>query len=429
MARAESHLAVSEVAAGSAHLTKGMENWQRACALASAVVLGLTLVAASSAEEQTLTVLYNFKGSPDGSTPVAGLVRDAAGNLYGTTNVGGNNNGTVFEVTSQGTEKILHTFKGNPDGSQPWAGLVQDAAGNLYGTTAYGGAFNFGTVFKVTKAGKERVLYSFRGAPDGATPFAGLIRDSAGNLYGTTLHGGSGSCNGGGAQGCGTVFMLSAGGTETVLYSFAGGTDGERPAAGLVRDSAGNLYGTTVEGGGTNCSDPFVNGCGTVFMISNAGSETILHSFTGNPTDGEGPFSSLIIGANGNLYGTTMMGGAYTYGTVFELTITGTETVLHSFGAGSDGKSPAAGLIQDRRGNLYSTTEVGGGTGCAGNGCGTVFRLTKTGKETVLVAFPDTSGGSIPFAGLIPDTAGNLYGTTSNGGTSGGPGIVFKLTP
>lgn len=215
MARPESELAVSKEAAGSA-----------------AVVLGLALAAVPSAEGQTLTVLYNFTGSPDGAAPVAGVVRDAAGSLYGTTSVGGNNHGTVFEVSSQGTKKILHTFRGKPDGSQPWAGLVRDSPGNLYRTTAYGGRFNFGTVFKVTKAGKERVLYSFRGSPDGATPFAGLIRDSAGNLYGTTSYEGSGTCKGTGGQGCGTVFMVSASGTETVLHNFAGGTDGERPVAG-----------------------------------------------------------------------------------------------------------------------------------------------------------------------------------------------------
>ena len=403
-----------------------MENLWLAPALA--VVIGLAVFASPSAEAQTLTVLYNFAGSPDGSAPVAGLVRDAAGNLYGTTSVGGNNNGTVFEVSSQGTETILHTFRGKPDGSQPWAGLVRDAQGNLYGTTAYGGAFNFGTVFKVTPAGKERVLYSFTGAPDGATPFAGLIRDSAGNLYGTTSYGGSGTCTGGG-QGCGTVFKLSASGTETVLHSFAGGTDGERPMAGLVRDSAGNLYGTTAAGGGANCSDSSVNGCGTVFRLSNTGVETVLHSFAGYPTDGESPYAGLIIGAKGNLYGTTVMGGAHGYGTVFKLTQAGKETLLYSFtGIGNDGISPSAGVVRNG-GNIYGTTQAGGGTGCAGDGCGTVFKLTNTGTETVLCAFEVGNDAAVPFAGLILDPAGNLYGTTSNGGTAGGPGTVFKLTP
>src|SRR5713226_712262 len=156
-----------------------------------AVILVIVLLPILPAAAQT--TLYNFKGDTDGAPPVAPLIRDSAGNLYGTTYVGGNNNGTVFEVNSAGHETILHTFKG-PDGSEPWAGLVRDAAGNLYGTTAYGGAFNFGTVFKITRAGKERVLYSFTGPPDGGTPFAGLILDSAGNLYGTTLFGGTANC-------------------------------------------------------------------------------------------------------------------------------------------------------------------------------------------------------------------------------------------
>ncbi len=395
-------------------------------AYALAALLALSLLAALPAPAQT--TLYNFKGDPDGAAPVAPLIRDSAGNLYGTTYVGGNNNGTVFEVNSAGHETILHTFKG-PDGSEPWAGLVRDAAGNLYGTTAYGGAFNFGTVFKITRAGKERVLYSFTGPPDGGTPFAGLILDSAGNLYGTTLFGGTANCTaGGGQKGCGTVFTVTATGAETVLHSFAGGADGAYPGAPLVRDSSGNLYGATEQGGQANCTDYTVNGCGTVFMLSPAGMETVLHSFSGNPTDGERPQGVILVG--GNLYGTTQQGGAYSSGTVFKVTGSGSESVLYSFGGvANDGLNPGAGLVWDGAGHFYGTTITGGGPGCIPtNGCGTVFVITKTGREKVLAATSEFTGGCVPYAALIRDAAGKLFGTTSNCGTHGF-GTVFSMKP
>jgi uncharacterized repeat protein (TIGR03803 family) len=431
MTRPQSHSPLPNLVAGFSSWLKWRHYRCCAEALALPAVLGVAMFSAPSAEAQTLSVLYNFKGSPDGSVPAAGVIRDAAGNLYGTTYVGGNNNGTVFEVSSQGTETILHTFKGIPDGSEPWAAVVRDPAGNLYGTTAYGGAFNFGTVFKVTPTGHERVLYSFTGPPDGATPFAALIRDSAGNLYGTTSAGGSGTCNIGGQQGCGTVFMVSASGTERVLYSFAGGTDGVRPMAGLVPDAAGNLYGTTTQGGAAHCSDFSVSGCGTVFKLSKTGIETVLHSFAGYPNDGEGPTARLIFGAKGVLYGTTLMGGAYSYGTVFKVNVANRkETVMYSFTGGStDGINPAGGLTRDAAGNLYGITQAGGGAVCAGSGCGTIFRLDKNGNETVLCSFAVGNDASVPAGDLIRDSAGNLYGTTSNGGTAGGPGTVYKLIP
>jgi len=418
MTRPESHSSLPKVVAVPAHLRKRIKN---GCAygLGLWVVLGVAVFAAHSAEGQTLTVLYNFAGSPDGAAPVAALVRDADGNLYGTTSGGGNNSGTVFEVSANGTETILYSFRGKKDGSQPWAGLVRDAQGNLYGTTSYGGAFNFGVVFEVTKTGKERVLYNFKGLPDGQHPVAGLVRDAAGNFYGTTSAGGGGNCNYG--AGCGTVFMLSSTGTERVLHRFAGGTmDGGSPVAGLVRDASGNLYGTTYGGG--------ASGLGTVFKVDPTGNETVLYSFAGYPSDGENPSAGLVWHA-GNLYGTTQGGGAYRYGTVFRVTKTGRESVLYSFGGSlSDGQNPAAGVIGDAAGNLYGTTLGGGGTVCAGNGCGTVFQLTKHGKETLLCVFTVGNDASIPFAGVILDADGNLYGTTSNGGTARGPGTVFKLT-
>ena len=237
--------------------------------------------------------------------------------------------------------------------------MVQDSADNLYGTTPDGGASDAGVVFKVAKHGKETVLYSFTGGDDGGNPFAGLIRDSAGNLYGTTTYGGDLKCNNG--YGCGTVFKLGKTGKETVLYSFTESPDGAYPYAGLVRDTKGNLYGTTFFGG--------ASGAGTVFKVDKTGKETVLYSFTGG-SDGKYPYAGLLRDTKGNLYGTTEYGGASSNGTLFKLDTSGTETVLHSFTGGSDGGLPIAGLILDASGNLYGAAQSGG------DGGGTVFELT-----------------------------------------------------
>jgi uncharacterized repeat protein (TIGR03803 family) len=264
------------------------------------------------------TVLHSFTGSPDGAGPIAGLVMDAKGNLYGTTYYGGGPDptGTVFKVSKSGKETVLYSFcavSGCADGESPYVGLVMDAKGNLYGTTTGGGASGAGTVFKVTSKGKETVLYSFTGGADGAYPYAGLVMDAKGNLYGTTYYGGAGGCD----LGCGTVFKVTKAGKETVLYSFAGGTDGATPYAGLVMDAKGNLYGTTYYGGtSTNC---YLD-CGTVFKVSSKGKETVLYSFTGG-TDGAYPyFGFLVMDAKGNLYGTAYAGGSSEEGTVWKLT-------------------------------------------------------------------------------------------------------------
>ncbi len=359
----------------------------------------------------TEQVLHSFTGGTDGAYPEAGLVRDAAGNLYGTTAHGGAYGyGTVFRVSASGTETVLHSFTYNgTDGVDPEAGLVRDTAGNLYGTTAQGGAYTYGTVFEVSASGTETVLHSFTGGADGASPYAGLVRDAAGNLYGTTVSGG--------AYNYGTVFEVSASGTETVLHSFTGGTDGRNPGAGLVRDAAGNLYGTTAYGGS------YSNG--TVFEVSASGTETVLHSFTGG-TDGAYPGEGgpgLVRDAAGNLYGTTGEGGAYNYGTVFEVSASGAETVLYSFTGGAYGEYPAAGLVRDAAGNLYGTT-VDSGIGAFG----TVFEVSASGTETVLHSFTGGTDGASPRAGLVRDAAGNLYGTTVDGGAYT-YGTVFEVTP
>ena len=393
-------------------------------ALAFLVVLGRVLVMTPSAEaltDVTFTLIYSFKNIPDGASPYAGLIRDAAGNFYGTTYGGGDLSckcGTVFKLDATGKVTVLHSFTNNPDGTYPRAGLVRDAAGNLYGTTYQGGgagctAYGCGTVFKLDTTGRETVLYSFTGGADGGYPVAGLVRDSAGNLYGTTFYGGSSNnCY----QGCGTVFKLDTTGAETVLYSFTGGPDGQWPAAGLIRDATGNLYGTTPSGG--------ASGLGTVFKLDATGPKTVLYSFAGG-ADGVGPEADLIRDAAGNFYGTTQYGGGGGCpdgcGTVFKLDTAGTETVLYRFQRDPDGASPYAGLIRDAAGNFYGTTYGGGAAGK-----GTVFKLDATGKETVLHSFTG-AGGSFPIAGLVRDTAGNIYGTTRYGG-HWFAGSVFKLS-
>ncbi len=405
------------------------------------------------------STLYNFCSQPsctDGSTSYAGLISDSAGNLYGTTSQGGANTGangglgggTVFELNNTGQETVLYSFCSAAkcvDGEASVAGLIQDAEGNLYGTTSEGGSSNGGTVFKLEPpaqqggAWTEVVLYNFcslKGCVDGTNPVAGLIQDASGNLYGTTYAGGP--------HGWGAVFEVNSSGVETVLYSFRQPStgDGNTPVAGLIQDVSGNLYGTTSQGGANNA--------GTAFEVTPAGVETVLYSFCSaggaNCTDGQNPLGGLIADDKGNLYGTTNLGGEYGYGAVFELTPAGAESVLYNFcsagGNCTDGAYPAAGLVQDAAGNLYSTTESGG-TGSLGcivdslQSCGTTFRLAPpaqqggTWTETVLYSFCSAGGtactdGAYPEAGLIQDSAGNLYSTTSAGGANEA-GTVFKV--
>jgi len=379
------------------------------CGLTLAVLIPLH---AKSSE----TVLHTFTGGNDGAYPFAGLIVDTKGNFYSTTVSGGPyGSGTVFKLKPDGTESVLYSFTGESDGNQPQGGLIMDTKNNLYGTTSIGGTDDRGAVFKLTPKGKETVLYSFTGGSDGANPFAHLIMDTKGNLYGTAVGGGAGNNSG-------AVFKLAPDGTETVLYSFClqqNCADGALPYAPLIADSNGNFYGTTVTGGNNNS--------GVVFKVTPKGKETVLYSFCAqqNCADGEGPLADLLMDSSGNLYGTTAKGGgAADDGTVFELAPDGTETVLYSFCTRkncADGATPNASyLIMDGSGNLYSTTELGGKYSN-----GTVFELAPDGTETVLHAFAGGNDGANPDAGLI-DKKGILYGTTFYGGADG-YGTVFKI--
>jgi uncharacterized repeat protein (TIGR03803 family) len=307
------------------------------------------------AKDGTETVLYSFGSGTDGANPEAGLVADPKGNLYGTTYYGGaKNRGTVFKVTPKGKETVLYSFCPNyphcTDGFNTSSSLIIDSSGNLYGTTYAGGADSLGVVFKVAQDGTETVLYSFKGGNDGADPNAGLVADSSENFYGTTASGGT--------SGLGTVFELAANGTESVLHSFTGGSDGEYPYASLILDAQGNLYGTTWSGGSS--------GYGTVFKEASGGSEIVLYSFAGK-SDGMSPDSSMTEDENGNLYGTTMYGGNTAYcggngcGTVFKLATDNTKTILHAF-ISTDGAQPNAPLLVGKKGEFVSTTYNGGGS-------------------------------------------------------------------
>ncbi len=309
----------------------------------------------------TETVLHSFAGgSGDGAYPFAGLI-SVEGTLYGTTFEGGANNfGTVFKITTSGAETVLHSFGPYKlDGAFPSSRLL-NVNGTLYGTTQRGGMYycgeTCGTVFSITTSGAEKVLYSFKGTPDGYEPVAGLINVN-GTLYGTTYAGGTNAD--------GTVFSITTSGTETLLHSFKDSPDGYGPVAGLINVN-GTLYGTTCCGGTHGRAH---GGWGTVFSITTSGKETVLYSFKNGAGDGARPRAGLI-NVKGTLYGTTTKKGENNGGTLFAITTSGTETVLHSFGGGSDGAYPLGSLI-NVNGTLYGTTYLGGA-----NHWGTVFKLS-----------------------------------------------------
>ncbi len=416
------------------------KSFMRSIAVSAILATALFLTTAWAADHQT--ILHTFGNGTDGVSP-GGLVMDAAGNFYGVTQNGGiymcgiGGCGTVFEMSPvEGggwTETVLYSFGKDTDGKGPIGSLTMDAAGHLYGTTQDGGLHGYGTVFELSPDGgggwSETVLHNFGGdngfdPNDGRTPAGGLTMDAAGNLYGMTGFGGTNAE--------GTVYELSrgqgGGWTETVLHNFPDGIDGYGPFGSLAMDGAGNLYGTTQ-------ADLFSCNCGTVFQLSPGGgrwTETVLHKFNGD--DGRYPRAGLILDAAGNLYGTAFQGGpncgASGCGTVFELSPgagSWTETTLYNFQDPPDANEPEAPLILDSAGNLYGTTTAGGSYYN-----GTVFALSpKLGggwTETVLFSFDRLISGERPMSGLILDRAGDLYGTTSIGGTYYA-GLVYELTP
>lgn len=355
--------------------------------------------------------------------------------------------------------KVIYNFAGGSgDGANPIGPLLIDGHGNLYGTTFAGGSASDGTVFKISRRGQESVLHVFTGtAGDGTQPLGGVIADKSGNLIGTA--------SAGGTNGLGIVFAIARNGVETVLHTFQGiccGSDGSFPYTALLADKRGNMYGTTFKGG--NSSD-----LGTVFRITPAGNETLIHAFSG-ATDGGEPASALVRGKNHVFYGTASVGGSQNLGVAFRMTADGTETVLHNFGSGTDGQTASGWIAVDDQDNMYGTTESGGGSANAGivykidkdgtesilhafngadgsgpisvtlvghdlygmtgfggaNNDGTIFKIAPNGALTTLHSFSGTDGRD-PTCPLVPGGDGNLYGTTIGGGTHSN-GVVFKLT-
>jgi uncharacterized repeat protein (TIGR03803 family) len=403
---------------------------QAGAILGTLITAFLLMVSVSQlAHAQTYNVIYNFTGNgDDGASPYGGPTLDRLGNLYGTTYLGGaNGSGSVYKLSSNGsswTYSPLYSFKGGPDGAAPGFGsLAIGADSRLYGTTEGGG--NFGIAFSVQPAANicgsigcpwtDNVLYRFGSGSDAAQPLGGLTFDSAGNLYGTTSLGGD--------TGNGAVFQLTPSGqtwNESVIYSFAGGNDAFNPVAGVTLDAAGNLYGTTSFGG--------ANGAGTVYKLTHSDSgwtETILYSFQGG-SDGQAPVGGVIFDQAGNLYGTTFLGGDNGGGTVYELSPSGggwTLTTLYSF---SGGAGPYNFLTFDAGGNLYGATN---GDGANGLGSVFKLTPGDSGwSYTDLHDFAGDTDGSLPYGRVAVDAHGNIFGTAAVGGTDN-QGVVWEITP
>jgi len=376
------------------------------------MTLIVVLVLAALAQAQTFTTLYNFTGGSDGGIPAASVVRDPAGNFYGTTEYAGDLNclapqgcGVVYKLDTAGTETVLHSFSGPPDGMVPAAPVTRDKAGNIYGVTTD----HNGTIFKIDTAGNETLLYSFTDGSEGCNPSQGLIRDEAGNLYGTTA--GCGSSN------VGTIFKLNSAGKFTLLHSFAGNpSDGGQPLYGrLTMDKSGDLFGVT-EGGGTDDN-------GALYKLNKSGTLTLLHSFLGG-TDGCLPWGSVVQDEAGNLYGTTYYCGSNGEGVIWKVSKKGKETILHSFSfSSSDGCRPSAGVVRDSEGNLYGVT-----TACGAYNHGTLYELSASGRFTLLHSFSGSHGSTGPLGELLRTSDGTLFDTTSEGGTYD-YGTVWSYVP
>jgi uncharacterized repeat protein (TIGR03803 family) len=390
-------------------------------------VLAVAVLSATCAWAAAEKVLYNFTGGNDGGRSHAAVTYHG-GSFYGATASGGaSNNGVVFKLQSTKTgwvESVLYAFMGGNDGSGPFSDLTFDKTGNIYGDTSFGGSYGVGDIYELTPSGSgytESILYTFTGGSDGGYPFQDgkLLLDKSGNLYGTT--------SSGGAYGFGTVFELTpspSGWTETVLYSFTGGNDGGNPNAGVIAKGP-NLYGVTYYGG--------ASGSGAVFELKRSKgvwTESVLYSFAGG-TDSANPEGGVIFDKAGNLYGTGSLGGTFGYGAVFELARSKnswTESVLYNFAGGNDGAHPTMSMIFDKAGNLYGTTW--GSWGGGSEGYGSVFELSRsqgTWTENVLHSFTDGNDGGNSF-GAVTFHGSNLYGTTRSGGSSG-QGVVFEIIP
>jgi uncharacterized repeat protein (TIGR03803 family) len=401
-----------------------------------ATTVAAVALLASAAPASTTKLIYSFAGGNDGEYLDTDLVIDSAGNLYGSTVQGGDfSSGTVFQLSRSGagwTHTVLYSFTGGADGAEPYKGVTLDTHGNIYGTTVSGGGGSCeggcGVVFKLTNSGgtwTQTVIHQFTGGSDGSGPGSGLTFDRQGNLYGMTPTGGT--------YGLGVVYQLqphtkgtaNATWTLNVVHAFTGGDDGSSASAGRLILHAGNLYGVTTVGG--------AHGDGIVFEITHANGTwklTPLYAFKDQP-DGALPYGGVIFDKAGNLYGTTYYAGVHDVGTVYKLTHAHgkwTETVLYSFKGGNDGSSPISTLVSDEAGNLYGTTSAGG-TQCD---CGVIFKLSPntngTWTETVPHRFPGSPGAGFSYNGMVAGGAGEFYGPTTHGGPTNN-GTIYKFTP
>jgi uncharacterized repeat protein (TIGR03803 family) len=413
-----------------------MGNWRlRHSIIKVQFVLGMVAAFAGAAWAASTThVIYSFGGGADGEYTDTELVIDADGNLYGTSVQGGTfGGGTVFELSPSGgswTHTVLYNFTGGADGGEPYKGVTLDTQGNLYGTAVTGGGGSCeggcGVVYRVTKSGgswTQSVIHTFTGGNDGSGPGSPVAFDQQGNLYGTTPTGGG--------LGFGVVYEMKPGSNGTwslkVIHTFTGGKDGLGGGASrLLVDASGNLYGVNTVGG--------AHGFGNVFELSPSGSQwkfATLYSFQDQP-DGASPYGGVIFDKDGNLYGTTYYAGANDVGTVYKLTHANgswTETVIYNFKGGSDGDSPISTLVADAKGNLYGTTSDGGAAKC---GCGTIFGLAPGSAgawtEKVVYRFPGAPEAGFAYNGMVSDPKGNFYGATVHGG-AGNDGAIYQFTP
>jgi len=381
---------------------------------------------AQALSAQSTKTLVTFNGT-NGNDMFSAMIQGADGNLYGTTTYGGaNDKGTVFKISRAGGEQVLYSFCAQTnctDGAYPEF-LIQGADGNFYGETYNGGSIGAGSIFKMTASGEVTTIYNFctqTNCTDGALPQSALVQTSDGVFYGTTVIGGT--------QNEGTVFKLSASGVLTTLYNFcsqASCADGTQPNIGLTLASDGNFYGTAALGGKTNAQFCGAYGCGTLFRITPAGAYSLLYSFCSQAkcADGDIPQGQLIQAKDGSLYGTTDGGGGDNAGTAFKVTPQGKVVTLHSFCTGTcqDGLIPYAGLIQASDGNFYGTDTLGGP-----GGYGTVYQMTPAGKVTPVFGFDDGTDGGFPVAAVLQASDGRLYGGTEQGGADG-LGVVFQVS-
>ena len=401
---------------------------RRVCRQASSILILCTALLASTANATNTRLIYSFAGASDGEYTDTELVRDSTGNLYGTSVQGGaHGGGTVFQITPAGVHNVLYSFRGAADGGEPYKGVTLDSQGNLYGTTVTGGGGSCeggcGVVFQLTNSGgvwTYRVIHRFTGY-DGSGPGSPVAFDANGNLYGTTPTGGKYTV--------GVVYQLrptANGWTIRVIHTFTGGADGRGGSAGrLLIEASGNLFGTCTTGG--------VNGFGTVYEISPSQDKwqfQTLYAFKDSP-DGGLPYGGLVFDKLGNLYGTTYYAGAHDLGTVYKLTYANgqwSERVIFSFN-GWDGASPLSTLVADAAGNFYGTTSGGGTSSCS---CGLIFKLTlgASGKwtEKVVYRFPGAPGPGFAYNGMISGSDGNFFGATTHGGSSN-DGAIYEFTP